>query len=413
MKNIKMKKIRKMFPILKTKMNGKPLIYFDNSATTQKPWFIIDAISEFYEKTNSNIHRSLNPLSEQATLQYEESRKKIAKFIGGAPSETIFTSGTTNGINLVVNSYAKKFLQKGDRVVLTITEHHSNIVPWLKLKKEIGIEIEYITLKDGKLDIELATTLIKNEKTKFVSIQMVSNVLGIIHDYKKIIELTKEQNVVILLDGAQAMTHIDFSVNELNCDFLVFSGHKMFGPTGIGILWGKKKLLEEMDEWQCGGEMIKSVKKDSYIIEDTPYKFEAGTQNIEGAIVLGKAIDFLTVIKRGENLIEYERYEKTITEYLLYKLSQLNFIEVYGDTNIKNKIPTIAFNIKDIHSHDVGDLLGSFGIAVRAGHHCAEPLHDFLQVQATVRISLCFYNTIEEIDIFIEALNQIYKKFKK
>lgn len=406
------KKIRKQFPILKTKMNGKSLIYFDNGATTQKPWHVIDTVGEFYEKYNANVHRSLNPLAEKATVAYEDARKKVAKFIHGAPSETIFTSGTTASINLVAQTWGRKNLKKGDRVVLTIAEHHSNIVPWLQLKEELDIEIVYIPLKDGVLDMQEAQKLINHKNTKVVAFQLVSNTLGIIHDYEKIIELARAQNAITVIDAAQAMAHIPLNVYELGCDFLAFSGHKMFGPTGIGVLWGRKKLLESMPAWQGGGEMIHEVFVDKFTVNEIPYKFEAGTPNIAGSIGLGAAVEFLNVLGFEDNKDSLKKYENNLTEYLLFKLDELDFITVYGHKNVNTKIPTVAFSMQDIHGHDVGDLLGNAGIAVRAGHHCTQPLHDALDVSSTVRASLALYNTEEEIDIFICELKNIYEKFK-
>lgn len=405
------KKIRKQFPILKTKMNGKPLIYFDNGATTQKPWHVIDTVSDYYEKYNANVHRSLNPLAEKATLAYEDSRKLIAKFINGSPSETIFTSGTTESLNLVAQSWGRNNLKKGDRVVLTITEHHSNIVPWLQLKKEIGIEVVFISLKDGALDIAEAKKLITHKNTKVVAFQLVSNTLGVIHDYEKLLELAREQNAITVIDAAQAMAHMEINVHELGCDFLAFSGHKMFGPTGIGILWGRKKLLREMSAWQGGGEMIHEVFVDKFTENDTPYKFEAGTPNIAGAIGLGAAVEFINALGDEDKFEAFNNHEKNLTEYLLYKLGELDFITIFGHTNSAQKIPTIAFEMKDVHGHDVGDLLGNAGIAVRAGHHCTQPLHDSLKVTSTVRVSLSIYNTEKEIDILVEELKKIHEKF--
>lgn len=406
--------ISKQFPIFKNKMSGHRLIYFDNAATTQKPFSVLDAEFEFYRNYNANVHRSLNPLAEEATRRYEDSRKKIAGFINANSSrEVIFTSGTTAGINLVAQSLGRKNLKKGDRVVLTICEHHSNIVPWLQLKEEHGIEVVFIPLDvTGRLDMKIAAELINHDKTKLVSFQMISNTLGIIHPYKELVTLARSVGAIVCIDGSQVVAHMKINVQDLDCDFFVFSGHKMFGPTGTGILWGRADLLEDMPVWQGGGEMIREVFIDSFISNEIPYKFEAGTQNIAGVVGLGAAVDFLTEVLDSKKFFEdFYVFERDITKALLSGLEKLDFVKIYGHRNINEHIPSVAFTVKGMHAHDVGDLLGNYGIAVRSGHHCTQPLHDFLGVAATVRASLSIYNTIEQIDRFIISLKKVYKNF--
>jgi cysteine desulfurase / selenocysteine lyase len=401
-----MEKIRSQFPILKQKINNQDLIYFDNAATTQKPAFVIDAISEFYSKYNSNVHRGLNPLADEATEMYEQSRATITDFIQAKSNqEIIFTRNTTESINLVAKTYGRQFLQAGDIVVLSICEHHSNVVPWLQLKEEKGIELQFIPLdKTGKLDLLATKKILADPKVKFLSIQSASNTLGIMHPIKEILSLASE-DVVTLVDAAQSISHFPIDVQDLGCDFLAFSGHKMFGPTGIGILYGKKELLSKMPVWLSGGDMIAEVYQDRFIANELPYKFEAGTPNIAGAIGLAAAIKFI-------NYNEIDNAEKELAGYLLDKLSSLDFIEVYGCVEKANHLPTVAFNIAGVHAHDVADILGEQGIIIRAGQHCTQPLHDSLQIAATARVSLSIYNTKQEIDRLAEELEKIYNKFQ-
>ena len=405
-----MKNIRAQFPILKQKINGQDLIYFDNAATSQKPQVVINAVSEFYSKYNSNIHRGLNPLVDQATQMYEEARISVAKFINAqSAAEVIFTRNTTESINLVAQSFGRKFLKAGDTVVLSICEHHSNIVPWLQLKEELNINLEFIDLnKSGELDLSEAEKLLNNKKVKLLSIQSASNTLGLTHDIDKLLDLAKKNNVVSLVDAAQSISHQQIDVQKLNCDFLVFSGHKMFGPTGIGVLYGKKDLLNKMPAWQGGGDMIGEVFLDHFTVNDLPHKFEAGTPNIVGAIGLKAAIDFIQDISWKE----IKAQEVDLTKYLLTKLSKLDFIKIYGSTNLVNHLPVLGFNIKGVHAHDVADILGEKGIMIRAGQHCTQPLHDYLQIPATARVSLSIYNTKQEVDKLVEELQKIYIKFK-
>lgn len=384
------------------------MIYFDNAATSQKPKQVIDAVCDYYKKHNANVHRSMNELAERATKMYEDSRQKTAKFINVNPKEIIFTRNTTESLNLIVKTWGKQNLKKGDKVVISVVEHHANIVPWLQLQKEIDFKIDYIPLNTkGVLDIKLAEKLIKNKKTKVVSIQHVSNTLGIVHPINKIGKLAKKSKTLFIVDAAQSVSHTKANVKTIGCDFLVFSGHKMYGPTGIGVLWGKKELLEKMPDWQGGGEMIHEVFENKYSVADIPHKFEAGTPNVAGAIGLGAAIDFINAI--GYKNIQ--KIEKILTDYLFKQVSKLDFVTVYGSKSTANHIPTIAFNVEGVHAHDVAELLGNKSIYIRAGHHCTQVLHDDMKVVATARASLAFYNTKQEIDVFVRELNNIYETF--
>ncbi|KKP91664.1 MAG: Cysteine desulfurase [Parcubacteria group bacterium GW2011_GWA2_36_10] len=400
--------ISKNFPILKTKINGHDLVYLDNASTCQKPQVMIEALSEFYTKHNANIHRSSNPLADIATKKYEDSRLAVAQFLNCQKNEIIFTRNTTESINLVAKTFAKTFLQAGDVVLLSLAEHHSNIVPWLQLKQEIGIELAYLPLdKNGYLDIVQAKIML-TDKVKFVSIQAASNVLGSIHDYREILKLAKVKNITTLLDAAQIVAHESLNVQELACDFLVFSAHKMFGPTGVGVLYGRKDLLQMMPAFLGGGEMINQVLTDTFTPNELPYKFEAGTPNIADVVAFKSSLDFI------KNLTwEYiQKTEQELTDYLWQEMLKLDFVDIYGK-NIANKhLPIISFNLKNAHAHDVAELLGEQAIIVRAGQHCTQILHESLGVPATVRASLTFYNTKKEIDLLIKNLRLIYNKFK-
>ena len=400
--------ISKNFPILKTKINGHDLVYLDNASTCQKPQVMIEALSEFYTKHNANIHRSSNPLADIATKKYEDSRLAVAQFLNCQKNEIIFTRNTTESINLVAKTFAKTFLQAGDVVLLSLAEHHSNIVPWLQLKQEIGIELAYLPLdKNGYLDIVQAKIML-TDKVKFVSIQAASNVLGSIHDYREILKLAKVKNITTLLDAAQIVAHESLNVQELACDFLVFSAHKMFGPTGVGVLYGRKDLLQMMPAFLGGGEMINQVLADTFTPNELPYKFEAGTPNIADVVAFKSSLDFI------KNLTwEYiQKTEQELTDYLWQEMLKLDFVDIYGK-NIANKhLPIISFNLKNAHAHDVAEILGEQSIIVRAGQHCTQILHESLGVPATVRASLTFYNTKKEIDLLIKNLKLIYNKFK-
>lgn len=423
-----MENIRTQFPILAKKINEQPLIYFDNAATTQKPQAVIDAVKYFYENHNANVHRGMNPLADEATKLYEAARDTVKTFINAASrQEVVFTSGATAGINLVAQAWGRQNLKKGDRVVLSIAEHHANFVPWLQLK-ELGVEIDVIPLQNssttpdpslqrrGKLsnsfslDLEKAEELLQQDNVKLLAITLCSNVLGgIEHEIvKRLCAVAREQGIVTLVDAAQAIAHIPVDVQGLGCDFLVFSGHKLFGPTGIGIVYGRKGLLETIPAWQGGGDMIREVFTDRFTPNDLPYKFEAGTPNIAGAIGLDAAIGFINTIGWSE----IEKREQELAAYFSEKVTASPFITLQGADSAENRAPVFSLVIEGVHAHDAADLLGQEGIIVRAGHHCAQPLHDYLGITATLRASLAFYNTEAEIDRFFEVLEKIYLKFK-
>lgn len=403
--------VRAHFPILKKKINGRKMVYFDNAATTQKPAEVIEAETLFYSRYNANVHRSLNPLAEKATKMYEEARQAVARFIH-APSarEVIFTRNTTEGINIVAKAWAKTFLKKDDVIVLPLSEHHSNIVPWLQLKNEIGIKLEYIPLDQNneRLDIKKTEGLLNNKKTKLLSIAYASNVLGIVNQLEEIVPMAKSAGVITVVDAAQAACHIPMDVQKLGCDFLAFSGHKCFGPTGIGVLWGREDLLEKMPPFLGGGEMIHQVFIDHFTPHQLPHKFEAGTPHIGGAVGLHTALRFIEKI--GWEKIK--KHERSLTGYLFEKLLALPFIKKFGPKNANRCLPIAPFTVNGIHAHDVADMLGEEGIIVRAGHHCCQILHDSLGIPATVRASLTIYNTKDEIDEFFDALKRVYKKFQ-
>lgn len=400
--------INKKFPILHTKINGHDLVYFDNAATTQKPQVMIDALAEFYQKYNANVHRSLNPLADLATQKYEDTRLAVADFLSASKQEIIFTRNTTESINLVAKTFGRSFLKSGDVVLLSIAEHHSNIVPWLQLKQDIGIELVYLPVdKNGYLDIAQFKIML-TDKVKFVSLQAASNVFGSIHDYREILKLAKAKNIVTLLDAAQIVSHESLNVQELACDFLVFSAHKVFGPTGVGVLYGRKDLLQMMPAFLGGGEMIDQVLVDHFTSAELPYKFEAGTPNIADVVAFKSSLDFI------KNLTwDYiQKTEQELTDYLWQEMLKLDFIDIYGQNLANKHLPLISFNLKNAHAHDVAELLGEQGIVVRAGQHCTQILHDSLGISASVRVSLTIYNTKKEIDILIKALKDIYQKFK-
>ena len=396
------------FPILNKKINNHKMIYFDNAATTQKPQIVIDAISNYYTNINSNIHRSMNPLAEAATEDYEKARTKIAKFINAKKSlEIIFTKGTTESINLVTKSYGENFLKKGDRIVLSIAEHNSNIIPWLQLKEKLGIIIDYIPLtSDFTLNIEHAKKLMKKPMVKILAIQHASNVLGTVHPIKELLHVAKKNNIITLVDAAQSAAYFKIDVQKLQCDFLAFSAHKMFGPTGIGALYGKEELLNKMPAWQGGGDMNQEVFTDGFTTNDLPHKFEAGTPNIAGAIGFGVAINFIKI-----KLKQIQDRETELTKYFLKEIAKLDFVKLHGPKKSNNRLPVFSFEIKGVHPHDAGYILGGSGIITRAGQHCTQPLHSCIKANSTLRASLAFYNTKTEVDIFIKELERIRDKF--
>jgi cysteine desulfurase/selenocysteine lyase len=394
-------KIRKDFPILSSKVNGKPLVYFDNAATSQKPWSVIKAIEHYYTDLNSNVHRGVHHLSQQATDAFEASRKKIAAFINAERDyEVIFTKGTTEGINLVAHCYGKQFVKPGDVIIISTLEHHSNIVPWQLLCEDRRAQLKVIPINEkGELLLDELRAML-NEKVKLIAVNYVSNSLGTINPVREIIELARKQNIPVLLDAAQAVQHMPVDVQELDVDFLAFSGHKMYGPTGIGVLYGKEKWLNQMPPYQGGGEMIKTVTFEKTTYNDLPFKFEAGTPNIEAAICLSAAVDYIHKI--GLEKIQF--YEHELLEYANEKLSEIDRLKFVGTAD--NKASVVSFVVDKMHPYDVGTILDKLGIAVRTGHHCTQPLMDFYGIPGTVRASLAFYNTKEELDILAEAVKR-------
>ena len=396
-------KIRKDFPILNVKVHGKPLVYLDNAATTQKPKVVIDAITDYYENYNANIHRSIHKLGEEATKAYEEAHRKVADFINADFEEVIFTKSTTESLNLLAYSLTNQ-LKPGDEIVISEMEHHSNFVPWQQLALKKNLKLKFIEInKEGLLDENSIKENITN-KTKIVSLTHVSNVLGTINNIEEIGKIAHENNALMIVDAAQSVPHMPVDVKKLDCDFLAFSGHKMLGPTGIGVLYGKKELLQKMDPFLYGGDMIKEVTFENTTFNDLPWKFEAGTANIAQAIGLGAAIDYLNKIGM-ENI---ESYEKELVRYAYDKLSGIEEIEIYGP---KERSGLISFNVKNIHAHDTAQILDGEGIAVRAGHHCAMPLASKLGIVASARASFYLYNTQEEINKLFDGIKKVIEVF--
>ena len=396
-------KIRADFPILSQKINGKPLVYFDNGATSQKPQVVIDAISKYYSEINANIHRGVHTLSQLATDAYEISRKKVQNHINAKFShEVIFTSGTTAGINLVTNGFAS-ILKPGDEILVSAMEHHSNIVPWQMLCEKTGAVLRVIPMSEtGELLLEAFDQLL-SEKTKMVTVNHISNALGTINPIQYIIEKSHQVGAAVLIDGAQAVPHLKPDVQQLDCDFYVFSGHKMYGPTGVGILYGKESWLNQLPPYQGGGEMIKEVTFEKTTYADLPHKFEAGTPNIAAGIVLGTAIDYMNSV--GFDNIQEQ--EKKLLQYATEQLSAIEGLKIIGTA--KEKTSVISFNIEGIHPYDIGTIIDKNGIAVRTGHHCAQPVMNFFRIAGTIRASFSFYNTTEEVDAMIEAIQKAKK----
>jgi cysteine desulfurase/selenocysteine lyase len=403
--------LRKDFPILKrTVRDNKTLVYLDNASTTQKPNQVIDAINDFYRNHNANIHRAVYALAEEATELYENARKKIANFINVTDkTELIFVRGTTEAINLVAYTWGRDQIKEGDVIVTTEYEHHSNIVPWQLLTQEKGAKLEYIGMDDnGELILDDLDRFIATGRVKLVTFSLMSNVLGTISDAEKIISKCKAAGVLTLVDGAQAVPHMKVDVEKLGCDFFAFSGHKMLGPTGIGILWVRKSVLETMSPFHGGGDMIREVHKYETTWNDLPYKFEAGTPNIADVIGFGAAIDYLSDI--GMDAIR--QHEIELTSYAIDKLSQVKGLHIYGTKDISKRGGVISFNFADVHPHDVAQIIDEEGIAIRSGHHCAQVLMERLNVAATSRASFYIYNTREEIDKLINSLNKVARIFK-
>jgi cysteine desulfurase/selenocysteine lyase len=399
-------RIREDFPILKQKVHGRPLVYFDNGATSQKPQAVIDAIDRYYVAENSNIHRGVHLLSEQATAAYEAAREKIRGFVSAeSDKEIIFVRGTTEAINLVAQSYGRSFLKAGDEIIVSAMEHHSNIVPWQMLCEQVGARLRVIPINhDGEIVMEEYRRLL-NEKTKFVSVTHVSNALGTVVPVKEIVALAHERSVPVLIDGAQAAPHLKIDVQDLDCDFYAFSGHKVFGPTGAGVLYGRAELLEKMPPYQGGGDMISLVTFEKTHYNVLPYKFEAGTPHIAGGIGLGAAIDYL----QGLDWQQVEAHERELLSYATNELNEINAVRLIGTA--KEKAGVVSFVIDHVHAHDVGTILDQEGVAIRAGHHCAMPVMQRFGVPATARASFAFYNTTEEIDVMVHAIHRVLKVF--
>jgi cysteine desulfurase/selenocysteine lyase len=399
-------KIRADFPALQLKINGHPLIYFDNSATTQKPQQVIDAISNYYYYSNANVHRALHTLAERATEGYENGRKNIAGFINASSEkEIIFTRGTTEGINLVAYCWGDKFLQTDDEIIITEMEHHSNIVPWQLLASRKGIKLKFATVTNaGEIDPEGLNNLI-NRKTKLIAITHMSNVLGTVNPVKQICELAHSHGIKVLVDAAQSVPGMKTDVQLLDCDFLSFSSHKMVGPTGMGVLYAKQELLHEMDPFMGGGEMISTVSKEGSTWADIPHKFEPGTPNIAGVFGLSAAVDYLKNI----GMDNIATYKNRITRYAMDNMERIKGLTIFGHST--NRGSAIAFKLNDIHPFDLAQYLDQSGIAIRSGHHCAQPLMKRMNVSGTSRASLYFYNTFQEVDIFVENLLKAIRFF--
>ena len=396
--------IRKEFPILNQTVYGKPLIYLDNAATTQKPQCVIDAISNAYLTINANVHRGVHHLSQVATEEFEKARHTVQRYIGAAHShEIIFTRGTTESINLVATSFGNTFLKEGDEVIISAMEHHSNIVPWQMLRERIGIELRIIPLTaDVKLDTEAYKALF-NERTKLVSITHVSNVLGVTNPVKEYIDIAHSHGVPVLIDGAQSSPHIKVDMQQLDADFFVMSGHKVYAPTGIGVLYGKEKWLNAMQPYHGGGEMIQTVRFEKTTYNELPYKFEAGTPDYVGAIALGKALEWVNTV----GIEQIAAYEHALTQYAVERLREIPQMRILGNPDGA----AVSFLVGDIHPADLGTILDHLGIAIRTGHHCAQPLIDLLGIPGTVRASFAAYNTKEEVDTLIKGIERAVKMF--
>ena len=398
--------IKDDFPILEQEINGKKLVYLDSAATTQKPTEVINSLNNYYTNNNSNIHRGVHTLSQRATKDYEQSRKIIAKFIGAVSSkEIVFVRGATEAINLIANSYVKPLLNKNDEIIISQMEHHANIVPWQMICEEKKAKLRIIPIdNNGELILEELNNLV-NAKTKFISVNHVSNSLGTINPIDTIIKVAHQNNIRIMIDGAQAVQHLEIDMKKMDADFYCFSGHKIYAPTGIGVLYGKKELLEKMQPYQGGGDMIKSVTFEKTIYNDIPNRFEAGTPNISGAIALGKAIEYITQI----GIHNITKYENDLLNYATSKLKKIKEIKIIGEA--KEKAGVISFVIDGIHPHDIGTIMDSHGIAIRAGHHCTQPVMDFYNIPATARASFAIYNDKNDIDKLIEAIRKCIEVF--
>lgn len=398
--------LQRDFPILDQIVNDEPLVYLDNAATTQKPTQVLEVIAAYYEKDNANVHRGVHTLAERATAAYEAARERVCSFIHAASTkEVLFTRGTTTGLNWVAR-YAESVLQRGDEVLISVMEHHSNIIPWQEACKKTGARLIYAYLKDGMLDLADFRSKL-TEKTRFVALAHVSNVLGVVNPIKEIAELVHQANALLVVDGAQSVPHMKIDVQDLDVDFFAFSGHKMLGPTGIGVLYGKEELLEQMSPVEFGGEMIDFVYEQEATWKELPWKFEAGTPNIAGAIGLAVAIDYLDKI----GMETVHQYEQELIAYVFPKLQAVEGLTIYGSEDLTQRSGVISFNLAGLHPHDVATALDYEGVAVRAGHHCAQPLLSYLGVAATVRASFYLYNTKADCDKLVEALQKTKEFF--
>ncbi len=398
--------IRRDFPVLHQEVNGRPLVYLDNAATSQKPQLVIDALVNYYTTENANVHRGVHTLSQRATDDYEAARSKVRRFINAAEDhELVYVRGTTEGINLVAQTFGRANVGPGDEVIISAMEHHSNIVPWQVLCREKGANLKVIPINDaGELLVDQYESLL-SARTKLVSIVHQSNALGTINPMPTVIQMAHERGVPVLVDGAQSVPHMTIDVQEMGCDFFVFSGHKLFGPTGIGVLYGRAELLEAMPPYQTGGEMIRSVTFEETLYNVLPHKFEAGTPNIAGSVGLGAAIDYIDALGMGR----INAYEKELLDYGSDALSRIEGLKIIGTAKEKGGI--LSFTLGDIHPHDIGTILDSQGIAIRTGHHCAQPVMDRFGIPATARASLAFYNTKAEIDSLVEGIDRVLEVF--
>ena len=405
MNNFPLTKIRDDFPILKSRINNHQLVYFDNAATTQKPQSVIDGISNYYKSYNANIHRGIHSLAEKATEEFEETRSLVKEFINASSeNEIIFTRGTTEGINLISSSLSKFYFNEGDEIIISEMEHHSNIVPWQMIADENKLNLKVINVSEnGEIDMDHFNSLI-SEKTKLVSIVYISNTLGTINPVKKIIEKCKENNILSVVDGAQSSAHKKIDVTDLNCDFYVFSAHKMYGPTGVGVVYGKEEILEKMPPYMGGGEMIKDVSFSNTSYNNLPYKFEAGTPNIGDVIGFKEAINYIKSI----GIDNIGTYEISLKEYTEDALKKIDGIKIVGTA--KDKVGIFSFTTDKVHYYDLGLLLDAKGIALRTGHHCTQPLMDKYSLDGTARLSLAIYNSTEEVDYFVESLSNLIKR---
>ena len=401
-----MRNVRSDFPVLARTVNGHPLVYLDSAATAQKPIQVIEAIARFYREANANVHRGLYALSVEATELYENARKKIAALIGARPEEVIFTRGTTESLNLLAYSLGEARVREGDGILVTVMEHHANLIPWQELARRKGAALSAVRITpDGELDMDDFRRRL-SARTAVVAVTHISNVLGTINPIPEISREAHRVGALVVVDAAQSIPHLPVDVRELGCDFLAFSGHKMLGPTGIGVLWGRRELLEEMPPFLTGGEMIREVWIDRATWNDLPYKFEAGTPPIAQAVGLGAAVEYLV----GLGMEEVRRHEEELTGLLLEGLKAREYVEIYGPHEPQKRGGVVAFNLRGIHPHDVATLLDQEGIAIRAGHHCAQPLHRLLGVPASCRASVYVYNTPEEIELFLAALDGVWEQ---